>query len=114
MAQNQEQRLRRRRSLIVEVQVRDREEVYLYSARNLSAGGMFIDTPVPLPSGTDIQVEFRLPQQEPIVASATVRWNTEMVAEQASRVRYPGMGVLFTKLSPSDSRRVRSWIAQES
>ncbi len=105
-----EQRRKRRRPLIVEVRVRDADEVYLYTARNLSGGGMFIDTPVPLPPGTRLQVEFKLPGSNgDVVVSAEVRWNTITMARDA-KVKYPGMGVIFTERDELALAPILAWV----
>jgi uncharacterized protein (TIGR02266 family) len=104
----QEQRSRRR-PLIVEVKVQKSAEVYLYTARNLSVGGMFIDTPVPLPPGTDLALEFKLPGGIVLKVVGEVRWNTESVAP-GSRVKYPGMGVVFMNLLPAMHQQLRDWV----
>jgi Tfp pilus assembly protein PilZ len=95
--------------LIVEVQVSDEDAVYLYTARNVSDGGMFIDAPVPLEQGTALQIEFKLPGGQSISTAAEVRWNTGIAAE-GTRVRHPGMGVGFVGIEPGDAARLRSWI----
>lgn len=110
MGQSSNQRRRRRRPLIVEVKACDADEVYLYTARNLSGGGMFIDTPVPLPAGTSLQLEFQLPGVSgPVRADGLVRWNTVMMAGDA-KVKYPGMGVIFTGLDEAELAPILAWV----
>ena len=99
----------RRRPLIVEVKVQKSEEVYLYTARNLSVGGMFIDTPVPLPPGTDLALEFKLPGGLALEVVGEVRWNTESAAP-GTRVKHPGMGVVFMNLPVSMHQLLRDWV----
>jgi len=89
--------------------VHQSDEVYLYTARNLSVGGMFIDTPVPLPAGTSLALEFRLPDGMAFETIAEVRWNTE-VAAPGTRVKHPGMGVVFTKLPDEGHHKLLSWV----
>ena len=113
MADPRDQRRRRRRPLIVEVHVSDEDAVYLYTARNVSAGGMFIDTPVPLPPGTPLRLEFKLPGGPGIQATGEVRWNTD-VAAAGTRARHPGMGVGFTDLGVDDAQRLRGWVDQDA
>jgi uncharacterized protein (TIGR02266 family) len=99
----------RRRPLIVEVQVRDRDEVYVHRARNVSMGGMFIDAPVPLSPGTRLQLQFRLPDSPSLACAAVVRWNTADITGGA-RARHPGMGVVFGELSDSVSRFLKDYM----
>jgi len=77
------------------VRVQDDEGVYVYKARNLSAGGMFIDSPVPAAPGTRVTVGFSLPEIGRIECTGKVRWNTDVAS---GRVRHPGMGVAFDGL----------------
>ncbi len=109
MGDPKEQRRRRRRPLIVEVHVRDEDALYLYTARNVSAGGMFIDAPVPLPAGTRVGLEFRLPGGGSVQADGEVRWNTDAAV---ARVRHPGMGVGFVDLEAEAATRLRGWLDQ--
>ncbi len=85
-------RAARRQPFFVEVRVQDDEGVYVYKARNLSAGGMFIDSPVPAAPGTCVTVGFSLPGIGRIECTGRVRWNTDVAS---GRVRHPGMGVAF-------------------
>ncbi|MCP4868858.1 MAG: hypothetical protein GY898_09075 [Proteobacteria bacterium] len=107
--EGREQRSRRRRPLIVEVKVQQSDEVYLYTARNLSVGGMFIDTPVPLPPGTDLALEFKLPGGDALEVGGEVRWNTNSGAPGV-RIKHPGMGVGFKDLPPTGHQRLLSWV----
>lgn len=109
MTDSREQRRRHRRPLIVEVHVSDEDAVYLYTARNVSAGGMFIDAPVPLPPGTRLGLAFKLPGGSPIQVTGEVRWNTD-VAAAGTRVRHPGMGVGFVELDAGAALRLRGWV----
>ena len=113
MADPKEQGRRRRRPLIVEVRVSDEDAVYLYTARNVSVGGLFIDTPVPLPPDTTLRLEFKLPGGIGVQADGEVRWNTH-VAAAGTRVRHPGMGVGFTDLNDAAARRLRSWLDRDA
>ena len=91
-------RRRGRRSLFVEVQVHDRDELYVHKARNVSAGGMFLDAPLPLPPGTRLGLRFGLPGLGSVECAAEVRWNTEMAVDGGSPPS-PGMGVVFEDIS---------------
>jgi uncharacterized protein (TIGR02266 family) len=64
--------------------------------RNLSLGGVFIETDVVLPFGARLQVRFRLPTQtEWIEVEGQVRW-----CDTSDEVR--GMGVRFEGLRARD------------
>jgi uncharacterized protein (TIGR02266 family) len=65
--------------------------------RNISLGGVFVDTEHPLPFGARIKMRFKVPTQpEPIEADGQVRW-LEM---EEGRLR--GMGVRFEGLRARD------------
>jgi uncharacterized protein (TIGR02266 family) len=66
--------------------------------RNISLGGMFVETPTVLPVQTTIQVRFRVPTQpEPIDVTGEVRWMEAGAADQLS-----GMGIRFHGLRARD------------
>ena len=97
-----------RRPLLVEVQVVDGGGgLYLHRARNLSAGGLFMDAPVPLPTGTRLALSFRLPGSVVIRADASVRWNTEGGGAPA---RHPGMGIVFHHLDSEQQLAIVQWV----
>jgi hypothetical protein len=63
--------------------------------RDLSAGGVFVSTPDPIPVGAVIQMLFALPEGE-IRVQGTVRFSA----------KGRGFGVEFTKIGPSDRSRL--------
>lgn len=99
-----------RRPFFVEVRVQDDEGVYVYKARNLSVGGMFIDSPVPAAPGTRLQIGFELPGVGRVECAGEVRWNTDVAA---GRARHPGMGVAFDTLS-AEARSLINRFAETS
>jgi uncharacterized protein (TIGR02266 family) len=64
----------------------------------IGGGGMFIESSLPLPVGSEISVEFSLPDRplEFIQAKAKVAW---VRAKPDRFTLYPGMGVQFTDIS---------------
>ncbi len=76
----------------------------------LSAGGLFIEASEPLPRGSELKMRFTLPDHpwEPIATEGKVAWirtRTERI------VLLPGMGLMFTDISPEDRKRVEELIA---
>jgi c-di-GMP-binding flagellar brake protein YcgR len=70
-------------------------------SRNLSLGGMFIETPDPLPEGSLLTVRFNLDQKDRVVtATAQVTYNIEKM----------GMGVLFMEIRPQDRDAIREYV----
>jgi uncharacterized protein (TIGR02266 family) len=68
---------------------------------DMSQGGLYIDTINPLPEGSDVTFEFRLPGDEsgnPISGEGRVVWIIHM----------QGMGISFTRLADEDRDRLRA------
>jgi len=83
-------------------------EICVENTANLSAGGMYIETRRPRPTGTQLSVRFRLPgQAAPIDTPAEVRW--VLNAENAGPLPV-GMGINFAELPPGARRRVRAFL----
>lgn len=63
----------------------------------ISGGGLFIESNDPLARGTELALEFALPDRplEPVRAKATVVW-TRTKPERS--LLFPGMGVQFTEI----------------
>lgn len=67
-------------------------------SRNISLGGMFVETTQLLPVQTTIQVRFRVPTQpEPIDVTGEVRW-----VEPGSATQVAGIGIRFHGLRARD------------
>lgn len=68
-------------------------------ARNISAGGMLIETPSPLPLGSAVKVHFQIPDShDAIVARAEVKNHYAFNYYDAGERRWArGMGVRFTE-----------------
>lgn len=80
---------------------------------NISTGGVFLETADPLPTGTPLSLEFRLPNRhEPIVSQARVAWIND--PQRVSKPHLPpGMGVQFLDLSLADLQAVRDFVQTE-
>jgi c-di-GMP-binding flagellar brake protein YcgR len=72
-------------------------------SRNLSAGGMFIETASPLPINAELSLRFSLNDNGPVV---------EARAKVTYQVAKMGMGVFFTDLSPEDRKRIEVYVTQ--
>jgi c-di-GMP-binding flagellar brake protein YcgR len=70
-------------------------------SRNLSLGGMFIETTAPLPEESIFTVRFNLDQKDRVVtATAQVTYNIEKM----------GMGVNFMEIRPQDRDAIREYV----
>ncbi len=71
-------------------------------SRDVSVGGVFIETKQPLAVGSELNLRFRLENESPIiVARAEVKYEVVKL----------GMGVLFIELSPDDRKRIETYVA---
>jgi len=79
-------------------------------ARNISAGGMLIETPAPLPLGSVLRVRFQFPDSyATITARAEVKNHYAFNYGRAGQVcAARGMGVRFTEFVEDGDERLRS------
>ncbi len=73
---------------------------------DISLGGLYIDTINPLPEGSTIGLQFRLPNDESgslVSGEGRVAWNTQM----------HGMGISFTRLSDEDKDRIKAYLSRK-
>lgn len=77
--------------------------------RDIGAGGVFIETASPLPRGTEVEVEFRLPDPpfEPVVAKGRVVWSR---ASAERHVFLPGMGLQFIDISAGLQSQIAEFV----
>ena len=78
--------------LAVEFLVQGSDRRYPAVAKDVSIGGMFVETPVPLPFATQLAILLPHPSGKPLVLPAVVRWT------QAA-----GMGVQFGLLGARET-----------
>lgn len=82
-----------------------------YVARNVSCGGLCLETQEPLPLGTSLRVWFVAPDGTRIGASGLVRNHYVFNYTNGQRPRQcRGMGVRFTAFHDSGERALRSVI----
>ncbi len=64
----------------------------------IGGGGFFIETSSPLSPGSELELEFALPDQpqQPITAKATVVWRRTKIERV---LMFPGMGIQFTDIA---------------
>jgi len=78
---------------------------------DLSQSGLFIETPDPLPFGTEIVLKFSLPRQGAplLVKGKVVRTAPPSHPPEGAS---SGMGIRFTNLSSEDSDKIKAFVAQ--
>lgn len=85
------------------------EDLISYSSTvDLSKGGIFISTPEPLKSGSEVTLSINSPEGESIEVKGLVRWLREdEVAEGKT-----GMGIEFLNISETDKKKIEDIIKQ--
>ncbi len=96
-----DKRLSPRTPLATQIQSNDRMSLAL--SRDVSLGGMFIETKQPLPIGSRFQLRFNLEDRGPAIQAD---------AEVVYQVAKLGMGVQFVQLTPADVKRLEVHIAK--
>ena len=83
---------------------------YLFDfCRDLGTGGVFIQTNKPLPTGSDIDLTFTIPDsKETLNTKGTVIWAQQPVAGRKDLV--PGMGVQFSGFSGEQRRLLEGFV----
>jgi c-di-GMP-binding flagellar brake protein YcgR len=92
-------RLQRRAPLATQVEC-DRCMSLAFS-RDVSPGGMFIETTNPLPVGSPLTVRFNLDQKDTVVTAT---------AQVAYHVEKMGMGIIFSEIGPQDLEAIQEYV----
>ncbi len=94
--------------ILIQVRYRTIKEQFSGFAEDLSAGGVFIATPKPLPPGTLLTLEFALPDSnEPLKVKGIVAWSRTNLSRLDQR---RGMGIKFEGLTEKQKKRIASWV----
>ncbi len=105
---------RRHRRVDVVIKVTDAFSTsHYYYSRDLSAGGMFLESLNPYPVGTLLHLEFSLPDGQPDVR-ATAEVMRSVTTELGDYQVLAGMGIKFLDLSPQDVERLKNYIEELS
>lgn len=85
------------RRVAIEIAPKDDSPPFASHTRNISLGGVFVESDRTIPFGARVTVKFRVPtQSDPIVADGQVRW----VEMEEGQVR--GIGIRFDGLRARD------------
>ncbi len=106
-----ERRASPRAEIVVRVNYQNVDSLFSEFARNINDGGIFVETDTPQPTGTNIELEFKLPgANRPIeVVGNVVR---SVSADQAESDGVAGMAIEFENLG-SDARQQINEIIQK-
>lgn len=85
------------------------DELISYSSTvDLSSGGIFISTPEPLKSGSEVTLSIKSPEGESIEVKGLVRWLREDEVADGKT----GMGIEFVNISDTDKKKIEKIIKQ--
>ncbi len=104
--ESRERRRSHRAAVEVELGVHSESNFFTGITGDISDGGLFVATHVPLKVGVDVTVKFTLPACPEVTAKAVVVWVSDPLAGK------PGMGVRFTELRPEDEALIHRFIAK--
>jgi uncharacterized protein (TIGR02266 family) len=99
-------RAKKRQTLEIEVGVATESNFYLGFTENLSAAGVFVATYAAKPIGAPVEVALAFPDGGELRVPGVVRWLREATSDG-----WPGMGVQFETLSPTDEAKIRHFLA---
>lgn len=86
------------------VQVGHEEGTFIGTSRDISVGGMFIETSKPVAADSNLKLRFNLDDGGPtVITAAEVRYAVDKL----------GIGVQFVDLLPSDQGRIGMYVAKE-
>jgi uncharacterized protein (TIGR02266 family) len=83
-------------------QVQCEAAMLLTYSRDVSEGGMFVETDTPLPAGSILTLRFNLDNDTSVMAKGVVTY----------QIRKFGMGVQFIELSPDDRKRIEEYVGR--
>jgi uncharacterized protein (TIGR02266 family) len=95
-----ERRRAQRAELIVRVDYATVDEIFTEFTRDINAGGLFIETDKPCPTGTEVAMHFSLPGGEAIETVGRV------VRTSVGDDGPPGMGIEFDELDAGARVRI--------
>jgi uncharacterized protein (TIGR02266 family) len=107
-----EKRTHKRVKLRVSATTLEQDELYENYSLNISEGGIFIETDSPFLPGTELGLEFQLPQPPGPISTKGVVVRTVMPDNLGDNPA-PGMGVKFTDLSSDDQKKIAEYVAAE-
>jgi uncharacterized protein (TIGR02266 family) len=105
-----EERYQPRYGVDLSVTVNSEHNFFAGAATNLSAGGIFIATPIVHPIGTQFHLTLHLPDKpRPVSGVGEVRWLRAASEEQNLP---PGIGIMFMELEDDGFERIAEFIEQ--
>ncbi len=101
-------------SIFVRVDFKDKEDFIYYYSRNLSKGGIFIQTVAPLPPETPVILQLTLPgNPQTLEIESRVIWSRKDEEVEGNKV-IPGMGVQFLRLDEQSKKLLENFLKGKS
>lgn len=116
---NWEERRKQKRAFIkLSVEYRSKNFWQMIEALDVSTGGMFLATDKIEPPQTKIEIMFEIgkePHKKIVHAEGVVTWSRlKAVKDEKGNIQPAGMGVMFTKMTPSAAKlSIENMIKQE-
>ena len=98
--------------LISRVKEAEKGRVFFGYAKNISRGGLFIQTINPKKESEKYKIEFTLPgKKKPVTCTSKVIWKREYLPN----ARYePGMGLKFVDIKEKNAQEIDEWVKMSS
>ena len=113
----EEKRKQKRAFIRLKAEYRGKNLWQMVEARDISAGGMFIATDKVEPPQTKVELLFELGKDEHkknIRAEGVVAWSRrEAIKDEKGELQPAGMGIMFSKITPSVSKNAIDEIVKE-
>jgi type IV pilus assembly protein PilZ len=101
-----ERRRAERADLVVRVDYQTVDEFFSEFARNINEGGLFVESELPQPLGTTVDLHFQLPgSDEPVQVSGSVVRTTPGSDDEPS-----GMGIAFGDLDTETRQQINEMV----
>lgn len=108
-----ERRRERRVPVQIQIQYKTVDGFFQDYIRNISLGGIFIETEKPLPMNTKLRVEFCLPEMEDPITADGIVVHTLRVG-QTGNPTVIGMGIRFSDLETTSKQLLESYLQVQS
>jgi len=110
----EERREHPRVQLVVKVTNKSTKEFHYFYSRNVSLGGIFLETRQPYQPGTDVELDFFVPageKRQRVLTNGKVARVVEYLDAQKENVA-PGMGIKFDELSSETMGAISTYVRE--
>jgi len=94
--------------LITRIKGDDNGKTFFGYAKNISQGGMFIQSVNPKNVNEQFQIEFSLPGEDELISGTVeVVWKRQLLSRKSYE---PGMGIKFLDIKEDKSTEINKWV----